>query len=318
MTLTNLTDPVIAMVGAGAVGGYYGARLAQNGLAVHFLLRTDYPAVKRYGFIVKSCAGDFILPADQVHAYDNPVRMPRADLVIVTLKTTANHCFGELIAPLLHDETMILTLQNGLGNEEELASLFGRQRILGGVAFVCINRLRPGVIAHTAHGLIRIGEFAPAGSPTPGITPRVSRLAGLFSAHGVPCEILPDLRHGRWQKLLWNIPFNGLTALLDKTTDLLLDSSSGEELLRRLMAEVVAAAAVDGVRLPVELIQKQIDNTREMGAYRTSSHIDRQENRRLELESLFGKPLKAAQAGGAQVPCMEVLYHLLSIVDRGK
>src|SRR5436309_5087308 len=105
------TKPVIAIIGTGAVGAYYGGRLAQHGHDVHFLLRGDYQAVKNSGWDVRSCDGDFVLPADTVKAYDDPARMPEANLVIVTLKTTANDQFESLIAPLLKKETPILTLQ---------------------------------------------------------------------------------------------------------------------------------------------------------------------------------------------------------------
>jgi 2-dehydropantoate 2-reductase len=155
----------IAIVGAGAVGGYYGARLAQHGRVVHFLLRSDYTAVKQHGLEIKSCDGDFFLPPDRLNVYDRASQMPVVDLVVVTLKTTSNHQFAELISPLLGPATCILTLQNGLGNEQSLADLFGKQRILGGLAFTCINRTRPGQIHHMDHGTIRLGEFS--SGPTP-------------------------------------------------------------------------------------------------------------------------------------------------------
>src|SRR5881227_740469 len=105
--------PVIAIFGTGAVGAYYGGRLAQHGHDVHFLLRGDYSAVKKNGWTIRSCDGDFTLPPTSVHAYDDPAKMAKADLVIVTLKTTANDQFQPLIAPLIKDNTTILTLQNG-------------------------------------------------------------------------------------------------------------------------------------------------------------------------------------------------------------
>src|SRR5258706_11022093 len=132
--------PVIAIVGTGAVGAYYGGRLGQDGHDVHFLLRGDYQAVKEKGWTIRSCDGDFSLAPEMVHAYDDPAKMPKADLVIVTLKTTANDQFESLIAPLLKEGTSILTLQNGLGNEERLAELFGARRGLGGMSFGCFNR----------------------------------------------------------------------------------------------------------------------------------------------------------------------------------
>ena len=231
------TQATIAVVGAGALGGYYGARLAQHGKPVHFLLRSDYETVRNNGLVVESCSGNFQLPSDQLHVYYDPHQMPKVDLVLVTLKTTANDQFEPLIRPLLKEDTAILTIQNGLGNEDRLAELFGPQRILGGMAFVCINRAGPGVIHHTAHGIIRLGEFN--GGPSE----RASRIAEMFKASQVQCEVLADLKFGRWSKLVWNIPFNGLGAVLDLATDRLLDNEHGMQLLTALMTEVTAAAA---------------------------------------------------------------------------
>src|SRR5690242_11504887 len=132
-----------AIIGAGAVGSYYGARLVQGGQDVHFLVRSDYDALRSRGMQVRSCAGDFHLPSEQLNVYRDPREMPKVDWVIVALKTTSNHLFEPLIRPLLKDSTAIVTIQNGLGNEEALAKLFGSQRILGGVAFTCINRVGP-------------------------------------------------------------------------------------------------------------------------------------------------------------------------------
>jgi 2-dehydropantoate 2-reductase len=296
---------MIAIVGAGALGGYYGGRLAQRGLDVHFLFRSDCQAVRQHGLRVKSCDGDFAIEPDRLHVYDDPRQMPQADLVIVTLKTTANDRLRDLVGPLLKADTVILTLQNGLGNEETLAALFGSQRVLGGMAFVCINRLGPGVIDHTAHGAIHLGE------PTGGISDRASAVARLFTAAGIKARAIPDLRRGRWDKLAWNIPFNGLGALLDQSTDQLLITDQGTRLVMQLMDEVAAAAAAVGAPLGREVLQRHMDRTREMGAYRTSSQIDRQQGRPLEVEAIFGKPLEAARAAGAQTPYLEMLYFLL-------
>lgn len=304
------THPSIAVIGTGAVGGYYGARLAQNGNPVHFLLRSDYDAVRGKGLSIESHAGDFQLPPDRLHVYNDPREMPKVDLVLVTLKTTANGQFEPLIRPLLKDDTAILTIQNGLGNEERLAELFGAKRILGGMAFVCINRAGPGLIRHTDHGIIRLGEFN--GGPSD----RASEIAEMFNASKVPCEVLADLKFGRWSKLIWNIPFNGLGAVLDLTTDRLLDNDNGMRLLTALMAEVIAAAAAVGVRLPPDIIDIQIRHTRTMGAYRSSMQIDRQEKRPLEIESILGEPLRQARKAGISTPNLEMLYEMACLVDR--
>jgi 2-dehydropantoate 2-reductase len=253
-------QPTIAVIGAGAVGAYYGGRLAQHGHHVHFLLRSDYPAVRKYGWTVQSCHGDFKLPPDSFIAYNTPAEMPRADLVIVTLKTTSNDQYHPLISPLIKDTTAILTLQNGLGNEARLAELFGQHRVMGGMAFVCINRIEPAVIHHIAEGQITLGEW---GRPA---AARIKQIAAMFESARVPTRIVDDLAYGRWEKLIWNIPFNGLSATLDQTTDLLLATPEGEELVRALMQEVITAAkAADNVTLPPSLIQAKIDQTKGMG-----------------------------------------------------
>jgi 2-dehydropantoate 2-reductase len=308
------TNAVIAVIGAGAVGCYYGGRMVERGRDVHFLMRRDCEAVRRSGLTVRSCRGDFRLTPRELRIYDDPAKMPKADLVIVTLKSTANGEFARLIRPVMKpgpEGTVILTLQNGLGNEEQLAELFGREAVLGGIAFTCINRVSAGIIEHTAHGLIRIGEFISTGKSA-----RVMQLAEMFGTSGVECEALADLRQARWEKLLWNIPFNGLGAVMDLTTDRLLATADGEILVRRIMEDVIAAARGAEVTISPELAEKQIRNTREMGAYMTSSQVDRRAGRAIEFESLFGRPLAVARKAGVDVPWMETLVGMVKAVGR--
>lgn len=304
-----LDQPAIAIIGSGAVGGYYGARLAQAGHDVHFLLRGDYDAVRRHGWVIQSCDGDFALTPDQFHAYNNPAQMPPADLVLVALKATANDQFQPLIAPILKEDTVILTLQNGLGNEEQLAQLFGSQRIIGGLAFVCLNRTDPGHIHHIDHGLIAIGEYQ--GPPTP----RLRRLAEIFNTSLIRCRVLESLLCGRWEKLIWNIPFNGLGAALDLPTDRLLASPAGIDLVRDIMREVLAAARAAGAQLADGLIEQKIDHTRSMGTYRTSMQVDRQTGRPMELEAIFGRPLRSADSHDIPMPLVRTIYRQLQVLD---
>lgn len=304
----------IAIVGAGALGTYYGARLAQHGRDVHFLLRSDYDRVRRHGLRIESRDGDFSLPPDRLHVYRDAREMPAVDLVIVALKATANDQFEPLVRPLLGGHTAVLTLQNGLGNEERLAELFGGDRVLGGLAFVCINRLAAGQVRHTDHGFIKLGEFAGTG-PTPGDSPRARAIAGMFTAARVPCSMLPDLRLGRWEKLVWNVPFNGLGAALDLPTDRLLATAAGEALVAELMREVQATAAAIGVRLPGDIVRQQIERTRSMGAYLTSMQLDRRAGRPLELDAILGAPLRVAWQAGVPAPQLEHLVRLVAAVN---
>jgi 2-dehydropantoate 2-reductase len=308
--------PRIAVVGVGALGGYYAGKLIHRDQAeVHLLLRSDYDAVRKGGLQIRSYQGDFHLPAERLNAHRDPREVPTPDVVLVALKSTGNDAFDSLIRPLLRNETAILTLQNGLGNEDKLADLFGAQRVMGGMAFVCINRLSPGVIHHIDHGFLKIGEYTPRGERARGSSPRVRQIAELFRAAGVQCDVLEDLRRGRWEKLLWNIPFNGFGAVLDLTTDLLINHEAGMELLVRIMQEVRAIAAADGAELPESLIQTQIERTRTMGAYQSSSQVDRRQGRAMEIEAILGEPLRRAEQLGVPAPTLATLYPMARLID---
>lgn len=301
----------IAIIGSGALGSYYGARLAQHGHDVHFLLRSDFAHVKANGLNIFSHDGDFRLPPDRFHAYDDPATMPTVDLVVVTLKSTANGSFEKLIGPLLHETTAILTLQNGLGNDQQLADLFGGERVLGGLAFICTNRDGAGVIRHTDHGHVKLGEF----EHRRGLTDRAAALADLFAMAKVPCTALADVRYGQWEKLVWNVPFNGLGAVMDLETDRLLASEVGRGMVRGLMDEVVATAGAIGVTLPFETAQKQIERTATMGAYVSSMQVDRRAKRPLEREAIVGRPLATARRVGVPATRLQSLYDQLVVVD---
>lgn len=290
----------IAIVGSGAVGSYYGARLAQAGEEVHFLLRADYQHVKENGIKVHSVAGDFQL--DDVSCADDSAGIGAVDLVIVAWKATSNLMAQQVISPLVGERTMILTLQNGLGNCEHLAKLFGAERVMGGLCFVCINRLEAGVISHTASGLVRIGEFVG------GYSERILKLEGTFRSAGFPCEAVECLEKALWMKLVWNIPFNGLAiAEGGVDTECLLVERDLEGEVRLLMAEVVAVAAALGHTIPQEFIERQIQITRPMGKYRPSSMIDFVEGRPVEYEAIWQKPIEVAQCLGVAVPRIENL-----------
>jgi 2-dehydropantoate 2-reductase len=313
----------IGVVGCGAVGSYYGARLCQTGRhEVHFLLRSDYDVVRRQGVRIHSPQGDLEV---RPRAASNPATIGVCDLVLIGLKTTANAQFPHLLPPLVGTQTAVVTLQNGLGNEDQLARLFPKEQILGALCFVCLNRVAPGVIRHTDHGNIVLGEFQrpPAA--------RTHALADLFRAAGVPCEVSNHLERAHWEKLTWNIPFNGLGVAgvagydavvrgqlppgtpLGPTlpTDQLLDSGRWERLLCEVMREVIAAAAALGFPIADELVQRQIDRTRTMGAYKASTLLDFERGRPQELESLFLEPHRRGLRAGAVLPRLTALCALL-------
>jgi len=314
----------IAVVGPGAVGSYYGAKLVRAGQEVHFLLRSDYDAVKRNGVSIHSPEGDFNA---RPKCARTPEEIGQSDLVLVALKTTANDQFPKLLPPLVGPKTAVLTLQNGLGNEEELAKLVPVEQIMGGLCFVCLNRTAPGVVQHMAHGVVILGEFQRWPEP------RTHDIATMFRNAGINCKVSDNLIQAHWEKLVWNIPFNGLgvagaagyEALINPqspignrqslspvlTTDKLLTDPRWENLVREMMLEVVAAAGALGYKIPAAFAEKQIERTRTMGSYRASTLVDFEQGRALELEALFLEPLRQARKAGANVPRMEALARVL-------
>ncbi len=314
----------IAIVGCGAVGSYYGAILCRAGQDVHFLLRSDYDAVRKNGVLIRDEAGEF---RAQPNCAKSPEELGVSDLVLVALKTTANYQFPNLLPPLVGSKTTVATLQNGLGNEDQLAKIFPADQILGGLCFVCLNRTAPGVVEYKAHGQVVLGEFQ--GMPRQ----RTHDIAALFNEAGIPCKVTDNIARAHWEKLIWNVPFNGLgvagaagyDALLGRlpaigdrpslgqclTTDKLLDNSRWEKLVRELMHEVIATANAHGLGVSESLAEKQIERTRTMGAYKASTLIDFERGQPLELESLFEEPLRQAKKAGVSTPRLEVLCSVL-------
>jgi 2-dehydropantoate 2-reductase len=314
----------IAVVGPGALGSYYGAKLCHAGEEVHFLLRSDYDAVKRNGVFIHSPEGNFNV---RPKSAKTPGEIGESDLVLIGLKTTANDQFPKLLPPLVGPRTIVLTLQNGLGNEEALAKLFPVEQIMGGLCFVCLNRTAPGIIEHMAHGVVVLGEFQRWPEP------RTHDIASLFKNSGVNCKVSDNLAQAHWEKLVWNIPFNGLgvagvagyEVMVNSelkvgernsfgpvlTTDKLLADPRWENLVRELMHEVIAAAGALGYKIPAVYADKQIERTRTMGAYKASTLVDFERGRALELESLFLEPLRQAKAAGAHAPRLEGLCRVL-------
>lgn len=301
----------IAIIGAGAVGCYYGARLARNGHDVHFLMRADLETVRHHGLSIRSIQGDFHLPSVQAHA--STTEIGPCDLVIIALKNTANEVLPTLLPPLLKPDTLLLTLQNGLGNEESLAAQFPGHPVLGGLCFVCINRTAPGHIHHIAQGRITLGEH---GGPA---QPRTQALAAAFNAAGIPCEVDDSLARARWMKLVWNIPFNGLAiATGGRDTASLLADPHLADLVRALMQEVMAAARALGHELPATLADDMIARTRTMTEYKPSSLIDFEEGREVELDAIWGEPARQARIAGHPMPRVEMLHQLISAAQAAK
>ena len=285
----------IAIVGTGALGGWYAGLLAEAGHEVHCLARSDHETINRDGLTLRHKGTQRIVRV--ASATPDAASIGPCDLVVVTLKSTSNDALPRLLGPLLGPATLVVTLQNGMGNVEALARLLPAERIVAGLCFVCINRLAPAVIDTTLAGYVRM---AAAVGP---INPAVERCVAIFAAAGVDCQAEASLEAVLWKKLCWNIPFNGLAIAGGSiTTDLILADPALNERAYLLMKEVQAAAVARGHGFEDAHIKRQFVVTVGMGPYRPSSLIDFVEGRDVEVEGIWGEPLRRGLAAGVAMP----------------
>ncbi len=304
----NLRSKKIAVVGSGAVGCYYGGMLARAGHDVRFLMRADLDSVRAHGLTIHTRGEALAVP--RVAAHGTTAEIGPVDLVIIALKATANPALEALLPPLLHESTALLTLQNGLGNEEFLTARWGAERVMGALCFVCLNRTAPGVIEHFDAGSISIGEYLRPASD------RARAVAEAFVSSGVEAHAVGNLITERWRKLLWNIPFNGLSIAAHGATvaDILADDGL-RKLARDLIYEALDAARRLGHEIPDAFADHQIDRSYSMGPYKPSSMLDWEAGRPVEVEAIWGETWRQGSKAGAVIPRMEMLYQLLKTIS---
>jgi 2-dehydropantoate 2-reductase len=300
------------IIGTGAVGGFYGACLQRAGFEVHFLLHRDYEHVRKHGLVIESKEGDFTLP--RVHAYQDVREIPATDVIVIALKATQNHLLAKLLPPLVTENSVILVLQNGLGIEEEIAQIVGAIPIIGGLCFLCSNKIGPGHIHHIDYKAITVAEYAEGYEPC-GITERMIQLTHDFKEADIPIILIEDLWLARWKKLVWNIPYNGLSVVLNATTQELMADINVRNLVEQLMREVLMGAQTSNQSIPEAFIQQMLEHTEKMIPYRTSMKIDYDEHRPLEVEAILGNPLRSAQARGIELPQISMLYQQLKFLN---
>jgi len=300
------------VIGCGAVGGLYGARLQQAGFDVHFMPHSDFDHVKRNGLLIESINGDFHLP--KVNVYPAPETMPPCDVLIVAVKATQNRLFPQLLKAPLKENGFVLLLQNGLGGEEQAAAVVGPDRVVGGLPFLCSYKAGPGHIKHVDYGHVKIAEYKVDAS-FGGTTPRMGRLVSDFKQAGFELEPLPDLLLARWMKLVWNVPFNGLSVILNATTDELMANLDSRVLVEKLMIEMLDGARAFGRTIPQSFIQTMLEYTLKMTPYKPSMRLDHDNRRPMEVEAIYGNPVRAAASKGVALPHTETLYRQLKFLD---
>lgn len=305
----------ILIAGSGAIGLYFGARLQSAGHDVTFLMSADaFELATQQGIRVTSINGDICIPQPQILNAQSKLT-GSFDVVLSTCKADHVASSAAIIKSLLAPEASILSLQNGLGSEELLASMLPTHIVLGGTAFICAERTDKTSMKHTAAGRITLGAW---NTKEPAALAAAECVASMLSDSGVSTTLSSDIREDLWKKLLWNASFNLITATSSISVGDLLGSSDGEALTRQAMAEVLQVAHVEGIMLPHSIIEQNISGSRGMGSFRTSMLVDRDHNRHLEIEAISGELLKRADKHAISMPLQLMLYRLLSLYNAGR
>ena len=295
------------VIGTGAIGGYYGARLAQSGQEVCFLLHRDYDYVKANGLQVDSCDGSFHL--DHPLVYRSTQDMPQCDVVLICLKSINNHMLRDLLPPLLKEDTLVVLIQNGIGVEQDVEQQFPGIQLAAGLAFICSAKTEPGRVNHQCYGQINLGNYSCKDEDL------VNQVVADFNAAGVTAGLV-EYQEARWKKAVWNMPFNGMTVALKTQTNLLLQNPATRQLIYDQMMEVIGAAQHLGVKnLDESFAQKMLEMTDAMTPYSPSMRLDYDFHRPMEIHYLYTRPIQIAREAGYAMPKLEMLEAELKFLD---
>ena len=293
--------PRVLVIGAGAIGSFYGAILKRAGCEVAVVLRSDYEAVNANGFRFTSSLGDLSWRPDQVYGpNDTPVQT--ADYILLCVKVLPGVDRAALVRPWMGEHTGLVLIENGLDIERELADAFPTNPLVSCLAFIAVSRTGPGEVNHQAYGQLVMGNFPR------GFDEHCARLSELFQQGGIKVDETDAVVGERWRKCVWNTPFNPLSVLANGADTLsMLDGPGGESLIRTLMEEVIAVAEADGYPMPDGIIDKNLEGTRKMGAYKNSMALDYLQGRAIELDAILGNVVAIARQHQVPVPHLQTI-----------
>ena len=303
-----------AILGTGAVGGYYGGLLQKAGREVRFLVRGDFAHVRANGLRIDSPKGNFVLA--KVDAYNASEKMPPCDVAVVAWKSTENRSLADALPKVLKPGGTVVVLQNGLDPERDAAAVLPGSPILSGLCFLCSRKAGPGWIQHLDYGAVTWARYSPQGAQ--GITAEMKTIGEDLQAAGVEVRLHEDWRAARWRKLVWNIPFNGMCALLERDTAQLLREPSTRAQISAMIDEVMAGAAACGCPLPADFRDRMLKDTDRMAPYEPSMKLDRDAGRAMELEAIYARPLEAIVKAGGRAPLIEALHMRLREVEKSR
>lgn len=299
----------ILIIGAGAVGALFGSALARRGARVSVVCRSDYEAVRRDGYSIRSpLLGDHVFRPARVYRDAAECTTP-PDYVLLTVKVLPELDRVALLRPAVGAGTTIVLIQNGIDIEDEIATAFPHNEVLSSLAFVGVGRGAPGEIVHQTHGSLVLGRY-----PT-GVGPAAEKLAALFAAGAVPCKLTENVVGARWQKAVWNAPFNPISILggvLDTAS--MLRTEADRNFIRKAMQEVCATATAAGHPQSPKLVDAMIANTEQMPAYKTSMALDYENRRPMEIEAILGNVIRVARRCDVATPALDSIYALATMV----
>ncbi len=296
----------ILMVGAGSVGGFFGAHLAKDSLNVSFLLRPKtLAAVQQHGLTIRSASGTFTV---RPQAASDARQLPKPDLIILAVKAYDLDEVMAQIEPVLIDKTVILTLQNGIDTEDRIIQRLKRDCVVGGVAFIYAKIAAPAVIDHYKKGAVAIGELMGHESE------RLLQIRDLFMAAGIPCQLSKDIRRSKWEKMCWNCVFNPITVLIDDKVSKALDHPEMMGVIRQIVGEITAVSAALKVPLPADMAERVVRATQEIRDIHTSMYDDWKAGRRTEIRNLNGYIVERGRALGIPTPVNEALTAMIKTI----
>jgi 2-dehydropantoate 2-reductase len=301
----------ILIMGAGAVGAYYGAQLQKAGEGVVFCARGDnLRAMRENGLEIKSFKGDLKLT---VNATGDPKELAPYELILFAVKSYDTESAAGQLEGCLAPEGVLITIQNGVENEEVLCRYFPREVVMGGNSRVGAELFAPGKVLHTALGEIEFGELDCR------ITPRAEKIAEVFRRAGILGELTTDLQTIRWYKLMGNNSTNSVSALSQTTLGQMIGDPDGFNLVRTLMLETLAVGRAEGAKVSDDRIDAQLSMIRKSlnaAAIKTSTLQDLEKGKPLEYEAISGAVVRAARRHNMKVPATETVYTLLKLLDK--
>ena len=304
----------ITVFGTGAVGGYFGGRLAQAGEEVVFIARGEQlRALRDHGLRVDSLQGDFVVRP--VQATDDPAQVGVVDAVLVCVKAWQVAEAALACRPLVGPETFVVPLQNGVEAPAQLAAVLGAEHVLGGLCRIVSFVVEPGHVRHAG-----LEPYVACGELDNRPSERAERLREAFARAGVTAEVPPDIQVALWQKFLFIASFSGVGAVTRAPAGVLRSLPETRQMLEQAMHEVLAVAQARGVGLPEETIHQTMALIDSLPADGTASmQRDIMEGRPSELESQNGAVVRLGQEVGVPTPLNTFIYHsLLPLESRAR